>query len=1041
MPRRKAKTQVSTYNLLSDDEDEDPELLKTYAREVKLSVDGRWLRAAEQARQDLPDVPMLAHDSTSNELEGSYVIEETWDTPLDAEMTLNNTDVPEIADETGPSPRECIDAPLRIWVGDKDRPGYRQEYLDEYVRSEGRGSAASFPCGCGRGKEREYRCETCGGHHMMCEECCLAAHKNLPLHVISKWNGSFLERVSLKSMGLVVRPGHEDGTVCVLRHPGHAKFVVIHTNGVHSVRVDFCNCDKKLPHRQQLLRYGWFPASVDTPQTACTDECLMQFGALMSKSKVSAQGYYEALERMTDPLGISLPSSRYREFIRTSRQYEHIRLMREAGRGNVPNGLETTGPGELAVLCPACPHPDINLPQGWKDIDIARRFLYALFLAMDANFRLKSRDRGPSPADLELHDGLAYFVKTEPYKDHLKRFDKQKDVLHYGLPILLDNSPIVPPARDHFIAVVELINALVFGVPKFHAPGHDQVCATVHSFNLMVGAGRTDGEGPERGWSRMNPAGTFTKEMTSGFRHDTLNILFTWHNLDKYYGLGKTLRSRLLVAVDLRNVQQEAFVIFSESIDSNLRDTWSRMVVAWEKDKTNKNPYLSDRKIISETQVRAKLVEREREFTLLPHETTPSACIKMGQAIEDKQRRLRADLQRMKELTADERSQFEQRRTSLRREISRLQEVQRAYMPGVETLITQKDGNSDHEPEKVILWMPSSLNAEARKICTHDIANTELELREAECHAALEKIRSLIQTKYHFQIYRNLNVRGQKKSSRARTLIDEYERKIRVVHSKYEHAHTAFLSLKGPGHSGLELKILTKADIRALNEPTMEPVTPRRRARVVEQGLGEGQRIISWIWTMKGISGTDSGRHEQEGLRVEWLKARARAQRWEEEVDLLKEEMRRVRAFLEHRAQWWDERSILDKDTAILQATERTATTNAEDSQTGATAAQASLSTSSALILSRQSFAEGVRAHALRQASQQRRLREEFTRLWEKKWSAEEAITSLSEEAHSDVEDGVEGGVEDGVEDDVEGGMEDGAEYGRDGRNGEAMVE
>jgi hypothetical protein len=40
-------------------------------------------------------------------------------------------------------------------------------------------------------------------------------------------------------------------------------------------------------------------------------------------------------------------------------------------------------------------------------------------------------------------------------------------------------------------------------------------------------------------------------------------------------------------------------------------------------------------------------------------------------------------------------------------------------------------------------------------------------------------------------------------------------------------------------------------------------------------------------------------------MRVEWAKAQARADRWQEEVVLLKEEMRRVIAFLDWRSTWW----------------------------------------------------------------------------------------------------------------------------------------
>lgn len=44
-------------------------------------------------------------------------------------------------------------------------------------------------------------------------------------------------------------------------------------------------------------------------------------------------------------------------------------------------------------------------------------------------------------------------------------------------------------------------------------------------------------------------------------------------------------------------------------------------------------------------------------------------------------------------------------------------------------------------------------------------------------------------------------------------------------------------------------------------------------------------------------------------LRIEWCRSRARAMRWSEEVLLLLEEMRRVLAYLEWHASWWEEQS------------------------------------------------------------------------------------------------------------------------------------
>jgi hypothetical protein len=55
--------------------------------------------------------------------------------------------------------------------------------------------------------------------------------------------------------------------------------------------------------------------------------------------------------------------------MRMIRMYRHIKLLKRAGRGNIPNGILTTPPGGLALLCPACPQPGINLPRDWKKVD------------------------------------------------------------------------------------------------------------------------------------------------------------------------------------------------------------------------------------------------------------------------------------------------------------------------------------------------------------------------------------------------------------------------------------------------------------------------------------------------------------------------------------------------------------------------------------------------------------------------------------------------------------------------------------------------
>ena len=41
-------------------------------------------------------------------------------------------------------------------------------------------------------------------------------------------------------------------------------------------------------------------------------------------------------------------------------------MLKRGGRGHFDNGIQNTKAGALAVLCPSCPHPGKNMPEGWE---------------------------------------------------------------------------------------------------------------------------------------------------------------------------------------------------------------------------------------------------------------------------------------------------------------------------------------------------------------------------------------------------------------------------------------------------------------------------------------------------------------------------------------------------------------------------------------------------------------------------------------------------------------------------------------------------
>jgi hypothetical protein len=64
------------------------------------------------------------------------------------------------------------------------------------------------------------------------------------------------------------------------------------------------------------------------------------------------------------------------------------------------------------------------------------RFLYALFIALDANFRLKRKDVSSEEKDPGLGNGWAFFCKVKAYMAHVKRNWHQKQDVR---PFLLFN--------------------------------------------------------------------------------------------------------------------------------------------------------------------------------------------------------------------------------------------------------------------------------------------------------------------------------------------------------------------------------------------------------------------------------------------------------------------------------------------------------------------------------------------------------------------------------------------------------------------------
>ncbi|KAJ7754817.1 hypothetical protein B0H16DRAFT_1458854 [Mycena metata] len=348
------------------------------------------------------------------------------------EMGLDDADAP-----PGPAPGSTL--PKVVKPSDPVLHRFRSirnMYCRNMLRRAGCGNAGAGTdtdlCRlCKReGATSSYRCKNCFGDAMLCAECIVDRHAENPLHRIEFWNGRFFETTSLKSLGLRVQLGHAPRQRCSEPRALHTDFIVLHTNGIHEVAVDACDCENAYlagPPEEQMLRAGWFPATDDKARTCATFEVLDHFLISTHQAKTTVYDFYSMLEKLTHNAGIK-PTSRYHAFLRMCREFAHLLSLIRAGCAHRPEGVEATGPGELCVLCPVCPHPGVNIPDDWENVSEADKFLYILFLALDACFRLKRRLVSSELKDPSLGAGWSYMVDTKPYRKYLLTVTDQKEM-------------------------------------------------------------------------------------------------------------------------------------------------------------------------------------------------------------------------------------------------------------------------------------------------------------------------------------------------------------------------------------------------------------------------------------------------------------------------------------------------------------------------------------------------------------------------------------------------------------------------------------
>ena len=234
-------------------------------------------------------------------------------------------------------------------------------------------------------------------------------------------------------------------------------------------------------------------------------------------------------------------------------------------------------------------------------------------------------------------------------------------------------------------------------------------------------------------------------------------------------------------------------------------------------------------------------------------------------------------------------------RAALLHQIENWRKVQAVYMPGaLETSGIDPESLLGVKAESVKLWLPSQLNTEDRDaVCSIGVINCEKELRFAQLEDSLDDLRRARRTRHGLITFHRVQLAGQgqktqtKSQAAMQSIQDRIDRHVR----RYRAARIALLCLDPHGDWAELYPPLTDND----NRGPMKEQT--------EISSSDGQYAPSWIWHSNTTS--VSPEEVNEDMRVEWAQCMARVDRWEEEVILLQEEMRRVVHFLEWRSSDW----------------------------------------------------------------------------------------------------------------------------------------
>ncbi|KDR66863.1 hypothetical protein GALMADRAFT_283703 [Galerina marginata CBS 339.88] len=541
------------------------------------------------------------------------------------------------------------------------------------------------------------------------------------------------------------------------------------------------------------------------------------------------------------------------------------------------SGCRCQRPGNLIVYCPARPaDPHLNMEDNWEKTPDNLRHLQQTRLTADGNHHSNKYSKNTDPDDVSLYDGNAYIPRDQEYKEYLEKLPKNprevRGLIFKSSRIwtlsgwsafsavisLFGRVSISSWARNSQIQIMRMF--MLFGIANLR-PMSDidlrfaKKADCLSSYDIMT-------------WFELNQLAPQTRQMNNGHRHDTMiDHHFYWNGV-KTSNMAATLYNEVSLAKTLflekHGIFKALCTLYADRLPTwNGMDRRSRLV----RGKEVTCIYRQDeKKAPSQTRIYETLLTELSSAEAPSLQLTIPVFLNEALLIRTEQR----------QIIYAQSSERESMRNHLRKRIDDWRKLQRDLTPQIGDFVARQAGvslKSADCPEKAV----------------------------AEYSATRDAMISL-------------GLSSDNPQFPELTMDDNFRKPTnvkRAIGDSRRHDGGIWVGGARPtASSSLSTQLSASEPLMAYSgtqegDPQLLKLRPRQKRRRTtlsgKQSTGNDKessqpREDGWIWSFKSgkeMSDADLQKWMDDGDRVQWFRAEAEMERWQEEWEAKQAEFKR----------------------------------------------------------------------------------------------------------------------------------------------------